>query len=170
MNTANEKKVIQTLEEMRDLLKDIRGMLKGQSTFDENPTVSLKLSKPASFIPSGWDDFFKEKETKKHYFIVALAVYYLTNGNSDKIVEKKVLESFLSEEVSDMNGRNVGQDIRHAVGDYGYISSAGHGKYKINAVTRKIVSQLPDEDSLKNLSKKYHRGGRKKYAKKKTEK
>ncbi len=162
MNTENEKVIIKLLEEIRDLLKN-QSVSAERTT--NNPTKGeLKL------IPNEWDTFFQEKETKNYYFIVALAVYYLTNGSSNEVIEKKALESFLETEVSLMNGRNIGKDIQHSIGTYGYISGAGHGKYKINATTREIVSQLPNEDSLKNISKKYHKSKRKKHGKKKTEK
>ena len=162
MNTENEKAIIKLLEEIRDLLKN-------QSVSAER-TANNPTKGESKLIPSEWDTFFQEKETKNYYFIVALAVCYLTNGNSDQVVEKKALESFLEAEVSLMNGRNINQDIQQTVGTYGYISSAGYGKYKINATTREIVSQLPNEDSLKNLPKKYHKSKRKKHGKKKTEK
>ena len=161
-----DDKIIEILEEIRDLLKShILGVQneKQKNNITKSVSHSVKLS--------DWDTFFESKKTDNPYYIVALALHYLSQGDTGKSVEKKELKSFLENNVQIMNGRDVGADIGHTFTTYGYISSAGYGKYKTNTTAKEIVSTLPDEESLKSLSKKYekHKGkkGRKKNDKKK---
>ena len=170
-----DNKKIKLLEEIAESSKKIVKLLEENPKVLGNEFVSTDSSMgevgqvQSSSELGDWDTFLKSKKTKNAYYIVALAVHYLTEGDKNKNIEKKRLKQFLEEEVLEMNGRDVDQDIGHAVGSYGYVSSVGKGKYKINAATRKIVNTLPNEEPLKNLSKKYQKNKRKSNAKKKTE-
>lgn len=162
----NGKKIIELLEEIRDLLKEGRSPAHMSTSFSQTESGA---STDKSSVDQ-WDDFFKGNRTKNPYYIIALAVHYLTKGDAAVGVKKKDLRSFLEENVIEMNGVDVGTCIGHTVGMYGYINSAGYGAYKINAVTREIVSKLPDEDALRELPKKYTGSNKRKgYAKKETQ-
>lgn len=154
-----EDRIIEVLEEIRDILK-------GRSTPVDVPTQNTEKESTMSHLPGQWDNFFQSKETSNPYYIIALAVWHLTGGDSDRSVEKKELKPFLQEEVSEMNGRDISQDITHTLTTYGYIGNTGRGKYKVNATTRKIVFNLPNEDLLKNLPKRYGGNRKKKHGKK----
>ena len=145
MNT--EERQIELLSEIRDLLREITKM------FSKQEILPKEKSKPKD----NWSSFFSSKQTKNSYFIVALALYYLTDGDEAKIIKTKELKEFLEINVADMNGKNINTIITHTLSIYGYIHSAGHGKYRINATTKTIVETLPDEASLKNISKKYEK-------------
>lgn len=142
------------------LLCEIRDLLKGSTPpiFEQSKEPMLPI-----LTNNNRNAFFREKKSKNNtYYTIALAVYVLTKGDSKEAVERQSLVDFLNDNVEEMHARNVAQDISSTLTKYGYISSSGSKRYKINALTKKIVETLPNEEKLKDLPKRYERQRRKK--------
>ncbi len=141
------------LEEIRDLLVEIKGLLKSRATASINGDTAIDTSKQEQM---SWEQYLEQKDPRSDYEIIALVVKQLTNDQKPSVTKEEILE-FINKHPDRINNTETLSaciDKTKSVANYRYIQfvSANDKTYRLSLKGKQVVSQLPNRS--KNTRKK----------------
>lgn len=142
------------LKEIRDLLVEIRDLLKGSSSFvGENVGIGNDLKKRGQSQES-WEQHLKQKDPQNDYEIIALVVDRLISLGKKSVTKEEIVE-FIRDNPDRINrAEDIGVSIVTTKSNtaYKYIEfvSKDDKTYRLSIKGKQMVKQLPERREKKN--------------------
>ena len=147
------------LKEIRDLLAEIKELLKGYKPVSDGRQVSASKINSEQESAS-WEQHLTKKDPQNDYEIIALVVEWLTRGEK-RSVTKEEIEEFIREHPDRMSNLEPNKirgviDNTKSHSSYKYIDfvdKKNDKTYRLSAKGKKITNELPDRPQSKSKKK-----------------
>lgn len=150
----------QLLEEIRDLLIEIKDLLKERSHSSEN-IGAIGEQKTSSHGEQTWKSHLEKKKPRNDYEIITLAVEWLTRDNKPFPTKDEIIDFIRNhpERIKNTKAKDIDRSINNTKNNsaYGYIelSDQKNKTYRLSIKGEQLVRELPDR--IKNTKKKTKR-------------
>ena len=139
------------LGEIRDLLIEIRDLLKDRSGSDTTSTSIDQASNEPS--QQSWEQYLEAKDPDNDYKIIALVVDKLTSSEKQSVTKEEIVE-FIRENPDRITNADP-KKLRSVIDNtknmarYGYIEfvSKDDKTYRLSIKGKQLIKRLPDRES-----------------------
>lgn len=145
------------LEEIRDILTEIRDVVKRTTSVGESQ-LSVTMQQNDKNKEISWGVYLEKKQTKNDYEIIALVVDQLTQ-NEKISVSKKEIVHFISENpdhIKNAEENKLSAAIDNTKSKYKYIKFVNNKEnrtYQLTIKGKQLVDKLPERPNMQSRKK-----------------